>query len=52
MEDEQNKGADDVAKVTMICHLLIRDKDTGEILVNQRDDLVHQGILGSDDNAR
>jgi hypothetical protein len=29
-------GYVDVAKVDVQCHLLIKDKDTGEILVNQR----------------
>ncbi len=26
----------DIAKVDVQCHLLIKDKDTGEILVNKR----------------
>lgn len=46
--DDQTK---DVTTTTMVGHILIRDKDTQEVLVNQRDDLVHQGILGND-NAR
>jgi hypothetical protein len=29
-------GYVDVAKVDVQCHLLIKDKDTGEILVNKR----------------
>jgi hypothetical protein len=31
-----DSGYVDVAKVDVQCHLLIKDKDTGEILVNKR----------------
>jgi hypothetical protein len=40
MEDENNY--DDKAGVHIFGHLLIRDADTGEILVDQRDDLLFQ----------
>ena len=34
--EEKKKGFHDVARMDMNAHLLIKDKDTGEILVNQR----------------
>lgn len=33
---EKNQGFIDVAKMDIQCHLLIKDKDTGEVLVNRR----------------
>jgi len=33
---EKETGYIDVAYVDMQCHILIKDKDTGEILVNKR----------------
>jgi len=37
-EDKPNKepGLIDVAKMEVQCHLVIKDKDTGQILVNKR----------------
>jgi hypothetical protein len=32
----QPTGPVDVAKLDMQCHLVIKDKDTGEVLVNRR----------------
>jgi len=32
----QQSGYTDVAKIDINCHLLIKDKDTSEILVNKR----------------
>lgn len=34
--DKNSQGYIDVAKLDVQCHLIIKDKDTGEILVNQR----------------
>lgn len=48
---EEKPKVDEQSKVQMIGHLLIKDKDTQEVLINQRDNFVHQDILGSD-NAR
>ena len=50
MENEKTKP-DEKSNTTMVGHILIRDKETQEVLVNQRDNLVHQPILGND-NAR
>ena len=33
---QQEPGFIDVAKMEVQCHLLIKDKDTGEVLVNKR----------------
>ena len=33
---ENGPGFVDVAKMEVQCHILIKDKDTGEILVNKR----------------
>ncbi len=33
---KEDKGFIDVAKMDVQCHLIIKDKDTGEILVNKR----------------
>jgi hypothetical protein len=52
MEDKKKPPVDVVAKTTMIGHLLIRDKETKEILVNQRDGIVHQGIILGSQHAR
>ena len=41
----------DVTSTHMIGHILIRDKDTGEVLVNQRDGLVHQKRLGNENEG-
>jgi hypothetical protein len=50
--DEQNKVKPDVVgNTTMVGHILIKDKDTQEVLLNQRDGFVHQPILGNA-NAR
>ena len=35
-ELESNGGFVDVAKMDVQCHLIIKDKDTGEVLVNKR----------------
>lgn len=35
-ESKDDAGFVDVAKMDMQCHLLIKDKDTGEVLVNKR----------------
>lgn len=40
---------DDEGKVALICHLLIRDRNTGEVLVNQRDLLISRKAFQSDD---
>jgi hypothetical protein len=42
---------DDGMKPLITGHLLIRDKVTGEVLCNQRDNLVHQAPLRGDTNA-
>lgn len=49
--EEKTQTVDEKSNTTMIGHLLIRDKDTNEVLINQREDLVHQDILGNE-NAR
>lgn len=36
VQPAKEPGYIDVAKMDVQCHLLIKDKDTGEILVNQR----------------
>lgn len=51
MADKKENSDRDVTTTTMIGHILIRDKDTKEVLVNQRDTLVQQKKLGKD-NAR
>ena len=35
-EPQKESGFIDVAKMEGQCHLLIKDKDTGEVLVNKR----------------
>lgn len=35
-ELETNEGFIDVAKMDVQCHLIIKDKDSGEVLVNKR----------------
>jgi putative hemolysin len=47
MSDE-NKP-DEECFVTVTEHILIRDKDTKEVLVNQRDTLSQQRNLGNND---
>jgi hypothetical protein len=42
--DEPDEGM----KPLISGHLLIRDKATGEVLLNQRDNLVHQASLKGD----
>jgi hypothetical protein len=49
--EEKDRKLGEESNTTMIGHLLIKDKDTGETLINQRDNFVQQNILGSD-NAR
>jgi hypothetical protein len=51
MEREEKPPVDDKSQVNMIGHMLIRDKDTQEVLLNQRDDFVQQDTLGNK-NAR
>lgn len=51
MDDQKEAKPDVVGNTTMVGHILIKDKDTQEVLVNQRDGFVHQPILGND-NAR
>jgi hypothetical protein len=36
LEPQEEAGLIDVAKMEVQCHLLIKDKHTGEILVNKR----------------
>jgi hypothetical protein len=36
LEPRKESGIVDVANMDVQCHLLIRDKDTGEVLVNKR----------------
>lgn len=36
IKSEEEKGPIDTAKMDVQCHLLIKDKDTGETLVNKR----------------
>jgi len=49
--EREEKSTDEQTKVEMVGHMLIRDKDTQEVLLNQRDDFVHftQDILGNTD---
>ncbi len=47
--ERENTTPDEKSNTTMIGHILIKDKETQEVLVNQRDSLVHQPILGNDD---
>ncbi len=35
-EPEKESGYLDTARLDVQCHLLIKDKDTGEVLVNKR----------------
>ena len=35
-EPKKDDGFLDIAKMDINCHLLIKDKDTGEMLVNKR----------------
>lgn len=35
-EQQTNSGLVDTAKMDVQCHILIKDKDTSEILVNKR----------------
>jgi hypothetical protein len=35
-EPKKDQGFVDVANIDVQCHLLIKDKDTGEVLVNKR----------------
>ena len=35
-EPKKESGYIDVVDINVQCHLLIRDKDTGEVLVNKR----------------
>jgi hypothetical protein len=45
--DEPDEGI----KPMVVGHLLVRDKTTGEVLLNQRDNLVHQVSLKGDVDA-
>ena len=36
LEPEEDSGILDVAKMDVQCHVLIKDKDTDEVLVNKR----------------
>lgn len=46
-----DKNTDEVSTTTIVGHILIRDRDTKEVLLNQRDDKVHQKVLGNSNNA-
>lgn len=35
-EPKKDEGLIDVARMDVYCHLMIKDKDTGEVLVNKR----------------
>jgi hypothetical protein len=35
-ESKTDEGFIDVAKMDVQCHVIIKDKDTGEVLVNKR----------------
>ena len=52
MATKQNNTDRDVTKTTMIGHILIRDKESKEVLVNQRDNFVHQRHILGNNNAR
>lgn len=45
MQMNQN-DPDDGMKPTIIGHIVIRDNDTGEVLVNQRDTFAQQPPIG------
>jgi hypothetical protein len=49
MSNKKDNTDREVTKTTMVGHVLIRDKDTKEIIVNQRDNLHQQKKLGKDD---
>lgn len=52
MSNPQNtKKPDDVAKVKMAEHIFIRDKNTGEVFVNQVDEPIEKEVIGKS-NAR
>ena len=36
VDDSRESSIVDVAKMDVQCHLMIRDKDTGEVVVNKR----------------
>jgi hypothetical protein len=46
--DEQHEP-DDGMKPTMVGHIVIRDVDTGEVLLRQRDNLVQQSTIQKDE---
>lgn len=48
MMEEEKKQPDEVVGVHMEEHIFIRYTDTGEVLLDQRADIVHQRILGND----
>jgi hypothetical protein len=48
METENETEADDGMRPIIVGHILIRDVDTGEVLVRQRDNFVQQDSLDKD----
>lgn len=51
MTDMTSDTVDDGLHAMVIGHLLIRDKDTGEVLINQRDNHIQQSSIKGENDA-
>jgi hypothetical protein len=49
MADENKDNTDEHFGAKIVGHLLIRDKESKEVFVNQRDGFLNQKQLGGDD---
>lgn len=51
MEDKDSNTEFDSVKTYVVGHIVIRDADTGEIIVNQRDTMAQQSFVAETNNA-